>query len=683
MAKQPTPFLQTNVEIIECRGGLNLTAPAYEMRPGQAMLAVNYEIDARGNYRRMEGWERFDGHPAPSDAPLPEGEMAFQDFLDALQTAQEARRAAIAAVPGIGPVRGVAQYNGAVYAFRDFDDGSAVTCRMYRSTPTGWQQVTTPTLQPGGRYQFVRANFVAAASGVKLYGVDGANKPFMFDGTTFTQLSTPASPQQPTTIAEYQDHLFLGFAAGSVLHSKIGSPNVWDGASGAGEIGFGDTVTGLVTTLGALVVLCSGSLHIITGRTIDSFEKQTVSNTSGAFRFTGAEISDVVFQNNVGIGSLQRTQNFGGFNAGTISAEVEPLLTYYRSRINAAVPVRRKNQIRFFCDDGNGITLTLKQNVREGESAYGYTTFKHPFVVVCADSGGASDGRDILYAGADNGFVYRLDAGRNADGAELEAAVRLVFHGGGPRQRRRYLRANVHVVSEERSTLTIKRDFDFASPSQIAQSPSVQLYQVGGDFFGAASARFGRTVWGGKTTSDKMIPIAGVGYTVSLLFHTKHDFELPHSVQAVMLDEVARKRDVVADFEQVPPAEDEGSVVLGGAAATAPAVALLPEVEDFMNRWTTQRTGSLLRHGDHVIADNVAAPCLYLFEPNPRDGDTIRIRQSEVSFSVNRCDVNPNGKSIRYIDELISLDVDDEGYEFVWREAANTWMVYKVGEAAD
>lgn len=49
-------------------GGLDLITPAIAQKPGSAIGALNYEAAANG-YRRVDGYERFDGHVSPTDAP--------------------------------------------------------------------------------------------------------------------------------------------------------------------------------------------------------------------------------------------------------------------------------------------------------------------------------------------------------------------------------------------------------------------------------------------------------------------------------------------------------------------------------------------------------------------------------------------------------------------------------------
>ena len=50
------------------KGGLNLVDAPITMPPGQVLAAVNYELLSRNGYRRIDGYERFDGQTSPIDA---------------------------------------------------------------------------------------------------------------------------------------------------------------------------------------------------------------------------------------------------------------------------------------------------------------------------------------------------------------------------------------------------------------------------------------------------------------------------------------------------------------------------------------------------------------------------------------------------------------------------------------
>jgi hypothetical protein len=50
------------------KGGLNLVTPPLSMPDGMCRDALNFEVDVDGGYRRVTGYERYDGRPAPSSA---------------------------------------------------------------------------------------------------------------------------------------------------------------------------------------------------------------------------------------------------------------------------------------------------------------------------------------------------------------------------------------------------------------------------------------------------------------------------------------------------------------------------------------------------------------------------------------------------------------------------------------
>ena len=47
-------------------GGVNIVDPSLALKPGELAAADNFEIDIRGRYRRIDGYERFDGRELPS-----------------------------------------------------------------------------------------------------------------------------------------------------------------------------------------------------------------------------------------------------------------------------------------------------------------------------------------------------------------------------------------------------------------------------------------------------------------------------------------------------------------------------------------------------------------------------------------------------------------------------------------
>jgi hypothetical protein len=250
------------VDYTPLSGGLDLVSGALNVRPGRMSECLNFEqVFGKQGYKRIDGYERFDGRPEPHKAvysiqniktvvtPIAVGQTvtgttanaqvlavvgsilvlavntgAFADNeairvagvtvatadgptrlgssgevgADALLAlAQQARRTNITAVPGGGPVRGVAVYLGEVYAVRDTLDGTSGT--IFKATAAGWQSIRSGLL-PGGKFDFDVANFTGSAKTVALYGCDGRNVPFRLDGAVFSSIA-PIFSTQATSVS--------------------------------------------------------------------------------------------------------------------------------------------------------------------------------------------------------------------------------------------------------------------------------------------------------------------------------------------------------------------------------------------------------------------------------------------------------------------------------------------------
>lgn len=61
------PNIKTQTSYAHFVGGLDLVSPPLSIDAGKCISAMNYEANALGGYRRIDGYERFDGKPSPSD----------------------------------------------------------------------------------------------------------------------------------------------------------------------------------------------------------------------------------------------------------------------------------------------------------------------------------------------------------------------------------------------------------------------------------------------------------------------------------------------------------------------------------------------------------------------------------------------------------------------------------------
>jgi len=66
--KKKLPKVIVKEDYTKLKGGLDLQSPALSIPPGALTGAMNYVCNTDGGYERIDGYERYDGRPSPSDA---------------------------------------------------------------------------------------------------------------------------------------------------------------------------------------------------------------------------------------------------------------------------------------------------------------------------------------------------------------------------------------------------------------------------------------------------------------------------------------------------------------------------------------------------------------------------------------------------------------------------------------
>lgn len=504
----------TQVEYFPLGGGEDLVSPTFSIPPGRVLFSQNYEQGVVGGYIKSQGYERFDGQPSPSGG------------ADANEIAT--RRAAINAVPGSGPIRGVWMFNGDVYAFRD--NAAATECNMYKATPSGWTLVSTPTLLPGGRFEFVNYNFRGSASSIRMYGCDGVNKAFEFDGTTMTQITTGMTTDTPKHIAAFKKHLFLIFPNGSVQHSSIGDPLTWSPVTGASEIAVGDEGTGLKPLPGGvLAIFTRNHTYALYGSSSADWQLQLISEEGGAYEWTQQSIAgDTFFLDDRGVTNLKATQAFGDFSHSTISIPISPLIDTLRPNINASMVVKNKSQYRLFA--GKNVLVATFSSTK----LVGWTRMYLDHNVTCCFSGEDANGKEKLFFGSDNGFVYQMDIGTSFDGNPINSYLRLPFnHSRSPRHRKRYRKAVLELDLQGATTLQYQAEYDYGS-FEVAKPDAQSLALSGGGGYWNIST------WNTFNWTEPIISVAeasltGSGVNIGLIIYSSSSTELPHRIDGVVL----------------------------------------------------------------------------------------------------------------------------------------------------
>lgn len=623
---------------VPLRGGLDLVTPQGAVNPGAASDMRNFEVSVTGGYRRVDGYERFDGQSAPhlgnpveyvqrkdmidagmsqgeageyptfvrgerlvspavlriplqgidlndgqsfdyeyqfalyvndnpvahyllgtfptqasllaaivelggiASAEVDAGELVITTVIEpveggdpsiALQTLQmqdhaaladteESRREAIQALPGEGPVRGVAVFLGKVIAARDNGPESF----LYVETPEGWSGITLPASRlAGGSYRFVTANFTGNPGDEALYVVDGMNPMLEIKGelmvtTEITDCSVTIGELTlyPFLVEFHKNHLFVAYPAGSLQHSGIGDPLEWTTTGGAGEIAIGQPIRELKQLKGdALGIFTEESVRVLYGNSSVDWQVDTVSQALdgvGAMPNTVQVLGQPIFADFFGVRGLSAVETYGNFAMSTATALVKPLFDQMRTGIRGSAIFRELNQYRLFADGGDTLILTS-----DGQQMLGVGFAKYGFEASCSAQGERADGTEIVVVGADDGYVYHMNQGNSFDGEPIEAALQLHFNSlKSPRQRKRFRKAVFEIDTPAAFDMRANLLFDYAGYDQAQHIEEVADITGNLGLWGVDD--WGTFKWGGQYLSEGEIDITGSGRALSVLLYT-------------------------------------------------------------------------------------------------------------------------------------------------------------------
>lgn len=579
-------------------GGLDLTTPSLRLNPGILRDGLNFECSQSGGYARIEGYERFDGRAAPSDATFhiiqvaafaavpTVGQTVTQatsgatgkiiavvttptpylavtqvsgtfDTTHALTTpgpvsvgaatvfsvtitpknraiykaaAADVYRALIGAVPGSSTILGVVGmvFNGVdnVYAFRANAGGTTIL--LYKATAGGWVQVpyynlvsftaggtavpldgavltqggvtatikrvmwqsgawtgsaigqfvvtnpaggnfaagaatvsggatvtlsgvqTSITMAIGGRFEFVKCNFSGQLVTRRIYGCDGVNPCFEFDGETLAPIKTGLSPDAPSHITFHKNFLFLAQAS-SLIYCGAGTPFKWSAVDGGGEIATGDVVNCMITlpgsqTTATLGVFLGSNTAFLYGTDPTTFNFVTFNTGVGALPYSTQNLFDTFMLDSLGVVTLKTTLNWGNFLPTTLTKNILPFIIKERAHLRASSIQRSKSQYRLFFQDGYGLYCTTINQQYMGAAPVWF-----PNQVFCIDETSLADGTEASYFGSSDalGYIYQLDKGTSFDGADIYAFMTTAWDAvRSPRILKRFRAASIEVQGD-------------------------------------------------------------------------------------------------------------------------------------------------------------------------------------------------------------------------------------------
>jgi len=525
---------------VSCKGGLNTNLNQLEMlgQPGLATKLVNFEVDADGGYRRINGYTAFgDTRPNGSNEIL--GLAVYADGLiacsgdgiffspDGEDTWLQINRASVA---GTG------------------DNHTAFTGRSMDARTS--QAQTSFTIFEGN------------TDYGQIIITDGVNKPFLFSmtgtgglttRTFFAEEVTVSGTTAPTVCAIHDQHLVVAnapTAKNTVYYSALLDPSSFSG-TGSGSILLPDQVVGIKSFRSDLIIFCRNSIHKLVNIN-DSSNIAVVPVTQNVGCLSSHSIQeiggDLVFLSPDGIRSVAGTSRIGDVELGSVSRQIQSIISAVANSINAfnitSAVLRSKSQYRLFYNTdggstaaGKGIIGTLTANGFEWSETLGIQATGFA-------SGFEATGIEKLYHGDNQGYVYNHNVGNSFSAAgsllDIDAQYQTPhydFGDVGTRKTLQYVKLSVSPEGAVTPTLRIRYDYE---DTTIPQPPEYTLDDIPTpSLFG--SAVFGTAVFGAST--DPMLRQAVQGSGTVCNFKIKSsDQKPPYAINGIYINYVPSGR---------------------------------------------------------------------------------------------------------------------------------------------
>lgn len=383
-------------------------------------------------------------------------------------------------------------------------------------------------LAPGGRVRTHAYTFTASLADKRLYGCDGVNPEFEFDGTVYVPLNTGMGSIRATAVQCHKLHVFFGYR-GSLQHSAIGNPYVWSAVFGAGELGTGDEITNLLSVGGntdaaALMVLCQNALAVLYGSSSADWRLDPLSRISGAQADSAQDIGGVVALDTPGVMRYPYTRNFGNFAWDTVSMDIQPIAK--NQQCACSVYVSGKFKYRMFFTDGSAIS-----GLPVGKGMFEWSVINYGRNIVLAEHG-EIDGVARTFYADNNGWVYEADKGRSLAGDPLPYAIKLLpLTQRSPMTEKTYRTMQLEVECLGACTLYTSGEFGNGEDGQTQQTAD-QRYGAGLSW---DLSNYDQAYWDTGSVAMTTLPLEGVGTRVSISVAGEADNELPHTIYAVTI----------------------------------------------------------------------------------------------------------------------------------------------------
>lgn len=487
-----------------------------DLAPGSATMLLNYEPSLYGGYRRINGYQKYGD-----------------------------------AVPGEGPILGVAIYGTRVMAARK--NAGSNTYSFWSSPTIGsdWVQENTGyTLSSQGviKIRYTTYNFNGTD---KIVFVDGVNPPSIFNGDTWARPAgdqlDPANAGQPKFVCVFKNHIFLsGFSLAPhiVTHSAPLDDLDFNAAPGAGQIVAGFDVLQIKPFRDTLFVFGFNDIKSISVNQTTFVLNDVTTNIGCIASDSIIEIGgDLIFLSQDGFRPISATARIGDIELASVSKQIQSILNIYSKSFSLdllnSVVVRSKSQVRFFFGSENpdpnlavGILGALRDN-GQGVS-WEWSTLKG-IKTTCTTSDYIGT-NEYIFHGDTDGFVYQQEIGDSFDGRDVQYVYQTPYLDFGDSRIRKTMRTiTVFTRPEGPLTLNMAVDYNWGDLFSIDPSGYVTRSQGKVSVYGETVTYGNEFTYGSTTTPVVLTNVQGSCFSTQITI-SGQDTNPSHSIQGFVFE---------------------------------------------------------------------------------------------------------------------------------------------------
>tara|TARA_R110000782_G_scaffold234663_1_gene320735 strand:+ start:221 stop:1903 length:1683 start_codon:yes stop_codon:yes gene_type:complete len=542
-----------------CSGGLNSNENHLDLSdssPGSATRLVNYEPSLFGGYRRIEGYDEFDGDY---------GEVTVAGSSTA--TGQ---------VLGLAIFKDDVTTSTKVIAIRQDVAGGNYSFYYYTAF-IGWRKytldhsVTRPMTLNGLTVSKIRHAIFNFGTGNKIIFVDGVNPAIVFDGAHWEELkstnaggytagsshnsgaSTGGGAQvlnAPAVVDVFENHIFLsGHEAtrAAVAHSAPNDPYTWTSAAGAGQIAAGFDVVQIKPFRDDLFVFGSNSIKKINVNASDDFAlAQVTANVGCVARDSVLEIGgDLMFLAPDGFRPVAGTSRIGDVELETVSKPIQATLVDIiknedMDTLNGVV-IRSKSQIRYFIGDTSTAasdSIGILGGLTNSSGSIGWEFGELLGIrASCCESGYIGTTEFILHGDYD-GRVYKQEHGTGFNGTDIVSIYATPYLDFGETEQRKVMRKiNTFIRAEGPLEMLLSMTYDWGDGNVSTPATYAQTSTGAPTRYGGRNISYNATnvLYGGSSKPIMTSDIQGSGFSAQATFVTVGQTE-PFSIQGMVFE---------------------------------------------------------------------------------------------------------------------------------------------------